>query len=170
MIYSDDLILVPLWTGYGYMKLGSSSPCGYEYQLRDLIPEKWSYILQNFTVSWAINKWRLMYVHVLEWWTVSALTRGLFWCLFPELRSNEGNKHQNNTRVSTETVRHESTYIILFLTRHNDDKNNDKSVDLHTSTQYFTRKVYVLLMTSQSIADDVTITTQLWRDHVNNDI
>ena len=25
---------------------------------------------------------------------MSALTRVLFWCLFPELRSNEGNKHQ----------------------------------------------------------------------------
>ena len=31
-------------------------------------------------------------------------------------------KYQNNTRVSAETVRHESTYIILFLTRHNDEK------------------------------------------------
>ena len=48
----------------------------------------------------------------------SALTRGLFWCLFPELRSNERNEHKNNTRVSAETVRHEGTYIILFLTRH----------------------------------------------------
>ena len=45
-------------------------------------------------------------------------------CLFSKLQSNEGNKHQNNTRVSTETVRHESTYI-LFLTRHDDDKNKD---------------------------------------------
>ena len=61
---------------------------------------------------------------VLDWWTVSALTRGLFWCLFPELRSNEGNKHQNNAQVSTETVRHESTYIILFLTRHNESIND----------------------------------------------
>ena len=31
---------------------------------------------------------------------------------------NEGNKHQNNNRVSTETVCHESTYMIVFLTRH----------------------------------------------------
>ena len=45
---------------------------------------------------------------------------GYFWCLFPELRSNEGIKYQNNTRVSAETVRQESTYIILFLTRHNE--------------------------------------------------
>ena len=27
-----------------------------------------------------------------------ALTRGLFWCVLPELRSNKGNKYQNNTR------------------------------------------------------------------------
>ena len=67
------------------------------------------------------DKDRIMYV--LEWRIVSALTRGLFWSLFPELRSNEGNKYQNNTRVSAETVRHESTYIILFLTRHNESIN-----------------------------------------------
>ena len=59
-------------------------------------------------------------MYVLEWRGFSALTRGLFWCLFPELQSNEGNKYQNNTWVRAETVRHESTYIIiLFLTRHN---------------------------------------------------
>ena len=73
-------------------------------------------------------------MYVLEWRIVSALTRVLFWCLFPELPSNEGNKHQNNTRVSTETVRHESTCIILFLAWHNDDKNDNKNDDLHTST------------------------------------
>ena len=55
-------------------------------------------------------------MYVLELRTVSALTRGLFWCL---------NKHQNNTRVSAETVRHESTYIISFLTRHNESINDD---------------------------------------------
>ena len=64
-------------------------------------------------------------MYVLEWRTVSALTRGLFWSLFPELRSNEGNKHQNNARVSGETVRHENTYIILFLIRHNESINDD---------------------------------------------
>ena len=36
-------------------------------------------------VSLIMNKYRIMYV--LEWWTVYALTRGLFWCLFPELRT-----------------------------------------------------------------------------------
>ena len=107
-------------------------------------------------------------IYVLEWRTVSGLTRGLFWCLFPFLWSNEipnkGNKHQNNTQVSAETVCHESTYIILFLTRHHDEKNYDKNDDLHTSTPCLTRWVYVLLMTSQSIVDDVTITRQLWSE------
>ena len=54
------------------------------------------------------------------------LTRGLFWCLFPELQSNEGNKYQNNTWVSTETDCHESIYIILFLTQHNKSITDDK--------------------------------------------
>ena len=106
----------------------------------------------------------------IQWQTVSALTRGSFWCLFPELQGNEGNKHQNDTRVSTETVRHESTYIILFLTRHNESINEDKIDDLYTSSPCLTRSVFVLLMTSQSIADDATMTKQLWRDHVNGDI
>ena len=113
------------------------------------------------------NKWRIMYV--LEWRTASALTIGLFWCLFPELRSNEGNEYQNDTRVSAETVRHESTYIILFLTRLN-ESTNDYKHELYTSLPCLTRSVFVLLMTSQSIADDVTMTRQLWCDHVNNDI
>ena len=74
-------------------------------------------------------------MYVLSWRTVSVLTRMLFWCLFPQLRSNEGNKHQNNTPVSAETVRHESTYIILFLTRHNESINEDQNGDLYTSSQ-----------------------------------
>ena len=72
---------------------------------------------------------RIMYA--LEWRTVSALTRGLFWCLFPELQSNEGNKHKNNTWVSAEAVCHESTYIILFVTRHDESTNDDKNNNLY---------------------------------------
>ena len=95
-------------------------------------------------------------MYALEWRTVSTLTKGLFWCLFPELLSNEGNEHQNNTRVSAEIVRHESTYIILFLTRHNDDKNDD----LYTSTPCLT-----LVLRS---ADDATIAC--WWRHNNQKI
>ena len=46
-------------------------------------------------------------MYVLPWWTVSALTRVLFWCLF--------DKHQNDPLVSAESVRHSSTYIILYM-------------------------------------------------------
>ena len=45
--------------------------------------------------------------------------------LFPGLRSSEGNKHQINARVSAETARHDCTYIILFLTRHNESIKDD---------------------------------------------
>ena len=46
--------------------------------------------------------------------TVYAITRVLFWCLFPSLLRNSGNKKQNNPFVST-TVRLSSTYIILYI-------------------------------------------------------
>ena len=96
--------------------------------------------------------------------------RGLFLCLFPELLCNSRNKHKNNTWVCADTVCHESSYIILFLTQHNKSINNDKNDNLSTSSPYLIRSVYILLMTLQSIADDVTITRQSWRDHVNSDI
>ena len=103
-------------------------------------------------------------MYALEWRTVSVLTRGLFWCLFPE------NKHQNITQVSAEAVRHESAYIILFPTRHDESTNDDKNNDLYASSLFLTRSMVILVITSKSIADDITMTRQLWRDHVNNDI
>ena len=77
-------------------------------------------------------------MYVLEWRIVSSLTKELFWCLFPELRSNKGNKYQNYTRMSAETIRHKSTYVILFLTRHNESINEYK-------TTSFTRRPRVSL-------------------------
>ena len=53
--------------------------------------------------------------YVLSWRTISALTRVLFWYLFAELLLNSGNKHQINPLVSGETIRHSSTYIILYI-------------------------------------------------------
>ena len=87
-------------------------------------------------------------------------------------RSREGYVGVYNTRVSAETVRNSSwsTYIILFLTRYNESNNGDKNDDLYTSSVCLTRSVFVLLVRSQSIADDVTMTGQLWRNHVNSDI
>ena len=49
---------------------------------------------------WNINLYAYKIMYVLAWRNTYALTRGLFWCLFPELRSNDGNKHQNSTRVT----------------------------------------------------------------------
>ena len=86
-----------------------------------------------------------------------------------ELRSNEENKHKNNSQVSAETVRDDNTYISLFRTRHNVPINDDINDGLYTSSPCLTRWVFVLLMKSQSISDDVTM-RQLWRDHINIDI
>ena len=54
-------------------------------------------------------------MYELSWRTVSALTRVLFWYLFPSLLCNSGNKQQSNPLVSAETIRHSSSYIILYL-------------------------------------------------------
>ena len=83
-------------------------------------------------------------MYVLECRTVSALRRGLFLCLFPKLMSNERNKHKNNAWVSAETVCHESTYIIFFLTCHNKSINDNKNHDLYTSSPCLTRLVFIV--------------------------
>ena len=97
---------------------------------------------------------------ILEWRTVYALKRGIFWCLFPELQSNEGNEHQNNSLVSAWTVRHKSTNITLFPIPHNECINDDKKDDLHTSS--------LCLSLALRSADDVTVDC-LWR-HNNQTI
>ena len=89
------------------------------------------------------------------------LTRVLYWYLLSELRSNEGNRHKHSSRVSVETVLHEGTYIILFLTRYNESMNDEENDDLCAPSSSFTRSVFVLLMTSQTIPDDITMTGQL---------
>ena len=58
--------------------------------------------------------------------------------------------------VRAYAVRHKSTYNILFLTRYKESINDVENDGLHTSIPSLTRSVYVLLMTSQAIADDVT--------------
>ena len=108
-------------------------------------------------------------MYVLEWSTVSVLIRRLFWYLFPELQSNDGNIYQNNTQVNAEAVRHKSTYVILFLTWHNKSINDNKNADFYTWCKCLIRLVFILLMMSQFIADDVLMTRQLWYDHMNSD-
>ena len=70
-------------------------------------------------------------MYVLEWRTASALTRGLFWCLFPELLRNSGNKNikKNSSREYV---------IILLFTRHNESINDEKK-NLNTSSPCLTR-------------------------------
>ena len=55
-------------------------------------------VLPPFMDSLCRVRNKIMYV--LLWRTVYALTRVLFWCLFPSLLRNSGNKHQNNPLVS----------------------------------------------------------------------
>ena len=54
-------------------------------------------------------------MYVLSQRTVYALTWVLFWCLFPSLLCNSGNKHQNNPLVSALTICHLSTFVILYI-------------------------------------------------------
>ena len=70
-------------------------------------------VLSSFMDSFCRVRNEIMYV--LSWRTVSALTRVLFWCLFPSLLRNSGNKHQYNPLMSAETDCHSSIYIILSL-------------------------------------------------------
>ena len=60
-------------------------------------------VLTSFLDSLCRVRNKTMYV--LLWWTVYALTRV----------SNSGNKHQNKPLVTAKTVRHASTYIILYI-------------------------------------------------------
>ena len=55
-------------------------------------------VLASFIDSLCRVRNKIMYV--LLWRTVYALTRVLFWCLFPSLLHNSGNNHQNNPLVS----------------------------------------------------------------------
>ena len=55
---------------------------------------------------------------------------GYFGVYFPSCEATS----EINTKITHEweTVRHESTYIILFLTRHNQSINDDKNDDCYT--------------------------------------
>ena len=82
-------------------------------------------VLASFMDSLCRVRTKTMYV--LLWRTVYALTRVLFWCLFPSLLRNSGNEHQDNPLVSALTVRHASAYIILYIFTHissNDEINS----------------------------------------------
>ena len=89
--------------------------------------------------------------------------------LFPELRSNEG----KNIKITLELAQKQfvARVHILFFFLH-DIRNpwmTIKRRSLHIVPASHTFD-FVLLMTSQSIADDVTMTRQLWCDYLNSDI
>ena len=82
-------------------------------QVRHWDDVRWLSFLSSFMDSFCRVRNKIMYV--LSWRTVSVLTQVLFWCLFPSLLRNSGDKHQKNPLVGVETVRHSSTYIILYI-------------------------------------------------------
>ena len=60
---------------------------------------------------------------------------GYFGVYFPSCEATREINTKNYTRVSIKTIRHESTYIILFLTRHTELINDDINDDLYTSSR-----------------------------------
>ena len=65
-------------------------------------------------------------MYVLQWRAVYAPTRALFWSLFPSCEAAREINVKNNSWASAQTVHHGSTYIILFLTRHDAAINDDQ--------------------------------------------
>ena len=124
-----------------------------------------------------------------------------FWCLYAELRSNDGNELQNNKGVSVLTVRpnltrlpwvfplapmevngtprniqgnltrmrHDSAYIILFITRYDEPIHDDNAYDPHIDSVSHS-SVYILVMTSQSIARCIMGSGSYACTHVKGDI
>ena len=76
----------------------------------DVISRTWTEQVSHGTGVWrssflssfmgSLYRVRNKIIYVLLWQTVYALTRVLFWCLFPSLLRNSGNNHQNNPLVS----------------------------------------------------------------------
>ena len=57
-------------------------------------------------------------------------------------------KHLNDSRVSPKTVLRHNTWIVLFLTRHNESTNGHQKGDLHTLTSFLAHPGNVLVMAS----------------------
>ena len=78
-----------------------------------------------------------------------------------------------NTKITLEWAQKQFIARVhtLFYFFHDkmDPLNDDKNNDLYTTSPCLTRLVFVLL-TSQSIADGITMIRQLWHNHMNDDI
>ena len=75
-----------------------------------------------------------------------------------------------NTKITFQWAQKQFVTRVHTLSYFLHNINNNKDDDLSTSSPCLTRSVFVLLMTSQSIPDDVTMTRKLWCDHLNSDI
>ena len=83
-----DVIANRLWRHHQNVKLASET-------------RGWCVKIVVFSVIYGlVCRVRNIILYVLLWRTVNALTRVLFWCLFPSLLRNSGNKHQNSPLVS----------------------------------------------------------------------
>ena len=110
-------------------------------------------------------------MNVLEWRAVLYLQEGYFGVLLNKIIIiYEINNETTLDWAHKQFVMTESIYIILFLTQHNKCINDDKNDYLHISTPCLTRSVYILQLMLKSIADDITMTRQLWCEHVKRDI
>ena len=93
---------------------------------------------------------------------------GYFGVYFPSCEA----RGEINTKITFEWALKQFVTRVhtLFFIRLIESINEDKNDDLYTSFPCLTRSVFVLLVTSLSIADDATMTRQLWHDYVDSDI
>ena len=122
--------------------------------IRKCLKFNFKYNVKQISIPWLISPLSLHslnreYNTEYNACTKVALTRGLFWCLFPELHHNSGNKHQNNTRVSTETIHHEWIYSIVFLTWNTGPMNDNQNT-------IFTHQPWVWVTSCLRSPDDFT--------------
>ena len=112
------------------------------------------------------NSWKLMLSKTSDWQNIVLSLPIVCWCWYGNLSIRSitiprAVEHQNSTRRSEQTARHERTSIIICPSRHNEstiNDNDDKTI-FHRSTWNLTRWLYVLRMTSQLIHD---VTNDSW--------
>ena len=107
-------------------------------------------VLSSFMESFCCVRNKIMYV--LSWWTISLLTRVLFWCLFPSLLRNSENKLQNKPFVNAETVRHSNIHYSIYTLQAFTHKT-----DLNKSTQYLWDICVLIIMESWHCSAGISI-------------
>ena len=79
---------------------------------------------------------------------------GYFGVYFPSCAATK----KINTTITLEWAHKQIVMRVFYFLYDNGAINDDKNNGLHTTTPRLTRSVYIQLMTSQSIADSVTMT------------